>query len=321
MKGITHFAVGVAAASCFPQAVQAAVQGNPLHFVLGGVCGLLPDTLDFKVYKFFHRRDIEVAPDPLDPDPEMIAQALAYAVERTHRTNKATLIKLNTIRLGADRWQQYLVRFDVPGRRVVVALGPHVNTGRTPLHDTPQRDAPAEVSADLPCPVALDYQAATAVDIFDGPTFRMASTLDGRVRLHFIPWHREWSHSLVIALLAALAGWVAWGPVAGMVMFTAWSAHTLFDQLGFMGSNLLFPFTQHRSPGWQRVHSDDGSANATFTWCTLVLIFWNLYRIAPLAPSTPRFNAAQIALFGAVLPVVAARALRRVLKPRVANEA
>ena len=159
--------------------------------------------------------------------------------------------------------------------------------------------------------MALDYQATTPVDIFDGPTFRMAPTGDGRVQLQFIPWHREWSHSLVIALLCALAGWVAMGPLAGIVIFAAWSAHALGDQLGFMGSNLLFPFTRQRLPGWQRIHSDNSSANAVFTWCALVLIFWNLYRVAPL---TRHFNILQVALFGAVLPITAIRVLRRILK-------
>jgi len=38
-----------------------------LYFLLGGIFGLLPDTLDFKFYRFFIKHDIEVAPDPLKP--------------------------------------------------------------------------------------------------------------------------------------------------------------------------------------------------------------------------------------------------------------
>ena len=48
MKGIAHFISGVAAASFFPWSVQAAVEGNPMYFILGGAFGILPDTLDFK---------------------------------------------------------------------------------------------------------------------------------------------------------------------------------------------------------------------------------------------------------------------------------
>ena len=64
MKGLTHFMTGVAAASCFPAAVEAGSRGNPLYFILGGVFGILPDTIDFKFLRFFQRRDIEITPDP-----------------------------------------------------------------------------------------------------------------------------------------------------------------------------------------------------------------------------------------------------------------
>ena len=71
MKGITHFAAGVAVASCFPQAVQAGTEGSPLYFILGGAAGLIADTLDFKFFRFVYRHDLEVIPDPLRPDPQM----------------------------------------------------------------------------------------------------------------------------------------------------------------------------------------------------------------------------------------------------------
>ncbi len=54
MKGFSHFMSGVAVASFCPWSIDAALQGNPLFFVLGGACGILPDTLDFKVYRFFY---------------------------------------------------------------------------------------------------------------------------------------------------------------------------------------------------------------------------------------------------------------------------
>jgi hypothetical protein len=101
MKGITHFAVGVAVASCVPGAVQAGVDGNPLYFILGGVFGLLPDTLDSKFYRFLYRRDMEVMPDPKDADPAMVAQGVAYAAEWCARRRAPVRIKLNTVRLGA----------------------------------------------------------------------------------------------------------------------------------------------------------------------------------------------------------------------------
>ena len=66
MKGIAHFSLGIAAASCFPAAVQAGAEGNPLYFILGGIFGLLPDTLDFKFYRFIYSHDVEITPDDQD---------------------------------------------------------------------------------------------------------------------------------------------------------------------------------------------------------------------------------------------------------------
>ena len=64
MKGIAHFSSGIAAASFFPWSVQAAAEGNPLYFILGGIFGLLPDTADFKFYRFFYRHDVNIELDP-----------------------------------------------------------------------------------------------------------------------------------------------------------------------------------------------------------------------------------------------------------------
>ena len=88
MKGIVHFAVGVTVASCFPEVVRAGANGNPLYFILGGIFGILPDTIDFKFCRFFYRHDIEVTPDPNKPDPQVIADAVALAVNRAYETRK-----------------------------------------------------------------------------------------------------------------------------------------------------------------------------------------------------------------------------------------
>ena len=106
MKGFTHFTAGLAAASFFPGAVTAAASGNPLYFILGGAFGILPDTLDFKFYRFFVKHDMEVIPDPNRADPQMIADAVAYAVNRAALTGKPVRIRLNTIPCGADCWRQ-----------------------------------------------------------------------------------------------------------------------------------------------------------------------------------------------------------------------
>jgi membrane-bound metal-dependent hydrolase YbcI (DUF457 family) len=314
MKGVTHFAVGLAAASCFPEAVAAGGAGNPLYFILGGLFGLLPDTLDFKLYRFLHRHDIEVTPDPLRPDTKQIARAVALAVQRAQDSGEPVRIKLNTVRVAADAWQAYSVRFDRGKREVAVRLGPIVDTGGNPIPNRPgPRPGRAGASAPLPADVSFDYQAQTTIDIFDGPTFRMSPRNDG-VQVDFIPWHRQWSHSLVLALLFGLAGGLVWGITAGYVIAAAFAAHIAVDQLGFMGSNLWFPFTKRRSRGLMLGHASEALPNATAVWLSCLVIFWNLSRGA--GPGVARPGVVPLFLYAGALPLLCARLLRRVTSDR-----
>lgn len=309
MKGIAHFAAGVAAASCFPQAVAAGAAGNPLYFVLGGVFGLLPDTLDFKLWRFLYRHDAEVVPDPLAPDPRTIADAVAGAVGRAAETGRPFRLKLATIRLGADAWQRYELVFDVPGRRVGVRYGPVVDTGGNPLRAAGRR---LEAWAPLCREVELDYEARTVVDIFDGPLFRMTPAPGGKVRPQFIPWHRQWSHSLTAGALFALAAWVAWNGTAAAIVAAAHAAHVALDQLGFMGSNLLFPLTRSRTPGLRLAHSGKAAVNFAAVWLSGAVVLLNLWRAAP-GPGA-ELNPIRFAVYAAA-PLLAALMLARRGRP------
>jgi len=80
LKGITHFVTGVALATFFPEVVRAGAQGSLLP-VLGGVAGILPDTLDFKFGRYFESYDVEIDPGP-QPDARRIAEEVAGAMRR-----------------------------------------------------------------------------------------------------------------------------------------------------------------------------------------------------------------------------------------------
>ncbi|MEI6808362.1 MAG: metal-dependent hydrolase [bacterium] len=300
MKGFTHFMAGVMAASCFPGAVAAAASGNPLYFILGGMFGILPDTLDFKFYRFFVKHDMEVIPDPDKADPQMIADAVAYAINRAALSGRPVRIRLNTIPAGADCWRQYTVRLDVARRRVGVRYGPLVDTGQNPMPG-PGSDM-EESFAKVTCPVSLDYEATVNVDIFEGPLFTMRPGAGGAVCPEFIGWHRQWSHGLLAMFLLALAGAALFGSLAGLVICAAYGAHILADQLGFMGSNLLFPFTRRRTNGFGLLHSSSGVANAVTVWFSCLLVFWNLYK--PLVVPGLDFTLPQLLLFVGLLPVM-----------------
>jgi hypothetical protein len=308
VKGIAHFSIGVAIASCFPEAVREGACGNPLYFLLGGISGLLPDTLDFKLTRFLYRHDMEVIPDPDKKDPAMIANAVALAVWRCHEERKPVRIKLDTIRLGADRWQQYHVRFDISGRCVKVRYGHIVDTGGNPFPGQ-ARGKPEEAMSPLPCDIRLEYNATSSVDIFDGPIFEMDPCEAGTVVPRFIPWHRQWSHSLLAGMVLGLAGWFAFGVLAGIVMLAALLAHALADQLGHMGSNLLFPFRKQRFAGMRLMHSGDAAANLSAVWFSCVVIFWNLSRHASLPAGT--VNAGKLAFFGLAVPAFALWCFRK----------
>lgn len=309
MKGISHFSIGVALASCFPEAVRAGASGNPLYFVLGGVFGLLPDTLDFKVYRFLYRHHGRVMPDPLDPDPAMIAGAVAKAVNQAWATGEPVRLKLHTIRLGADLWRRYEVMFDGLRRRVGVRIGPAVSTSREAMPGS-EPDEPREAFAALACGIRLDYEAVTTVDIFDGPSFLMKRGADGHVTPVFIPWHREWSHSLVLAGVFGLAAAAVGGLTAGLVTAGAYAAHVLADQLGFLGSDLWFPFgARKRTEGLKLIHSDEVFPNLSAVWLSCLVIFWNLYSVLP-RPATA-FNIITLCVYGAILPLGLYRLVRR----------
>jgi membrane-bound metal-dependent hydrolase YbcI (DUF457 family) len=120
------------------------------------------------------------------------------------------------------------------------------------------------------------------------------------VRPVFIPWHRKWTHSFVIALLAALAGAQVWGLLAGAVIGAAFAAHILADQLGFLGSNLFAPFTRRRSAGLRLMSSMAAFPNFLAVWLAILLIFWNLARAT--TGGIGGLNLLRYGFFGAVLP-------------------
>ncbi|MBN1676141.1 MAG: metal-dependent hydrolase [Kiritimatiellae bacterium] len=316
MKGLSHFVTGLAVTSFFPQAVQAAVDGSPLYFVLGGVAGLLPDTLDFRISRFLCRCEGEIAPDPKFRDPGMIARGLAEAVDAAAARGRPLRVRLDTVQLAANRWQEYTVRFDPEKKRVGARYGPVVDTGGRPV---PWPPVPGTETGEAPfgSRLVLGYEAATTVRAFDGPVFQMTPVgRDPRrpeVRLDFIPWHRQWSHSVVVAVVLALAVGLLGGQWAGLVVFAAQLAHLLADQLGSMGSALLFPLNRKRVEGCHLMHSTDPFPNFATVWLACLLIFWNLSRAAG-ANAGP--NLVQIVVFAGLLPLLLARLLLRTLTPR-----
>lgn len=303
MKGITHFMAGVAVATFFPEVVGAAAGDLAFGPLLGGLAGLLPDTLDFKLLRFLERRDLELDPaDTADaegrPDPQALAEGLAAAVARAHAGGQTVRLQLHTLRLRGDLWRRWILSFDRARDEVVVRVGPAVTTGQMPLPGSAPA-GPALGRAPLPVPVLYDYDDEIAVDILAGPSLALAP-VPGAVRVTFLPWHRAGSHSLLMVLLLGAAGWLL-APVLGLVMALAALAHVVLDQLGSMGSELWFPLDRRRVRGLGLIRSGDALPNLATVWAAGALILWNLDRHS----AEPQLAAEPILLLGLLFPCLA----------------
>ena len=283
MKGIAHFISGVAVATFFPQAVQAAAQDLSFILVLGGIGGILPDTLDFKLARYFERVDYSIDPDPAAPNPQAMAETLARAMDQAFEGEPVT-VQLHTMKLSADLWRQYRVLFDTEAGEVIVRIGPLVTTAQVPYPGSEPVE-PAEGRAPVSAPMRPTYDAEVVVDIFSGPALTFQRQGDA-VDIIFLPWHRRWSHSLTLALALGLLGALL-SPLHGLVLGLGALVHILEDQLGYMGSNLFFPLTRRRVPGLKLLHSGDALPNFLTVWLSLVLIVFNLDRFSAAPVLTP----------------------------------
>jgi membrane-bound metal-dependent hydrolase YbcI (DUF457 family) len=291
MKGIAHFLTGMAVASFFPELVHSASQNLSFGLVLGGIAGLLPDTLDFKVTRYFAPMDDEIDPaaildDNNQPDPQAIALRIASAMDRAYDTGRPVRVQLHTVRLGADLWRQWHVLFDLEHSEVRVSIGPAVTTAQVPLAGS---EIPNMVPGRVPvkAPILPTYDAETTIDIFSGPSLAFERDAEG-IKVTFVPWHRAWSHSLLMALLLGALGY-ALSPALGLAMALATLAHIAADQMGFMGCNAFFPVTRERTKGLGLFRSGDPLPNLFAVWLSLAVLLLNLDRFsaAPQLPLVP----------------------------------
>lgn len=305
MKGFTHFISGIAVATCFEQAVHMALQDQSFILCLGGIFGILPDTLDFKFGKYFYKSDFEVKPDFPIPDPQKIAQIVANAIYKA-LTNGKSSIQLHTIQLAANLWQSYTLAFDKATQEVVVEIGPIVDTGQQPYITTaPKQNNIAKIKVD--CNFIQEYDKKTNISIMSGPCFEFVKRDHNSVEVIFLPWHRTWSHSLTLGVILSLVVGIAsylmhYNPNLGplqfsnstnlsndiivlpkwmlfsLISFLGFLVHIVQDSTGFMGNSLLYPLIKERSKGWGIVSASEAIPNFFFVWTSLIIIIFNLDR-------------------------------------------
>ena len=295
MKGIAHFLSGIAAASFIPAVVQQSAEGAWL-LVLAGVCALLPDTLDFKFGRFLEQPDDSIDPGP-QPDAQAVACRIAAIIDRVFETGRPRTMQLHTVKLGPDAHQQYAVRFDTPRQEVAIRIGPVVTLSQTAIGPAP---ASPEARAKASAPMDYTYDAEVTVDIFSGPSFRLERKGEA-VSVEFLPWHRAWSHGLVLTASVGVIAGLLCGWLAGAVAALGYAVHIVEDQLGAMGSNLLWPLARVRVPGLGLFHSGDATPNFITVWTACALTLFNLDRFS----DTPRLPPIPYLLGAIALPALA----------------
>ena len=293
MKGIVHFLTGLALATIFPEVVVSAEAGSLLP-ILGGLGGLLPDTLDFKFVQFWEAYDVEIDPGP-EPNAETIADTITKALVQAYETSTAVHIKAHTIRLSTNTWRRYTLGFYPDDGEITVDIGPVVATSQKPY--TGSESTTLQTARwTVPVPFETPYTQSFDIDIFHGPSFLFSR--DGScVSVRFLDWHRRWTHSLLLAPIFGLCVALVTGVLinwstafwAGIISWMGYSAHVLEDQLGFLGCNLWWPLSRRQKPGMGLFHASDALPNFITVWLSLVLILYNLDRYGSISyiPSVP----------------------------------
>lgn len=277
MKAIAHFTSAVAAATFIPGVVALAGHERSLILVLAGIFGLLPDWLDFKIARYFEPADEQIEPQALNFNAQAIADQLAEAIRRAYELNEPVTVQLYPARPGNDRWRNYSLQFDSEHNKIIVRPGPIItNTGRVPA-EVGQPGPVGQASVGLK--LLTTYSDELKVETMEGLSFEFQRVGEG-VEISFMPWHRRWSHSLILAVVFGLAVGALFGSLAGWVVSIAFATHVLEDQLGHLGSNLGWPFTQRRSAGFKWMHAGDPLPNFVTVLVAGGLILYNLNRAA-----------------------------------------
>lgn len=319
MKGFTHFMSGVAAATFIPEVVRMStsskldsVEGAASSFIilLAGAFGVLPDTMDFKMGQYFSIADYEVDPDPLNPDPQAMADTFAKAVKEAGDTGKFIKIQFYPIQIGASLWRQYNFIFDKD--EVIIQFNEIVKTSQCPLPGTApktNRVGRAKLAYEIkPKNAEVDWMngiirfirqkikgpdkppgpvKSSTLDILSGTQFGFQLESDGKIYFNWLPWHRTWSHSYVfgliltipvhiIAYLLNLHNWWLYGIVAYLGFFV----HLTEDMTGHIGGSLFWPLYKVRSEGLELFKASDPRTNFSIDYTAAVLIIWNIDRFS-----------------------------------------
>jgi membrane-bound metal-dependent hydrolase YbcI (DUF457 family) len=279
MRGLTHFMMGITVATFFKSLMVGAVAQDSLLIILGGIFGLLPDTLDFKFLVYVEPQDAVIDPDPYDMKPDEIAQKIAAEINMvdTMKPGQMRRLQMHTLKLGPDLWQSYSVNFNKAKRQVEVKVGPHVTMSGIPAFGTEPPADKAFAASKFNPKLTDTYGRPTDIKGFGGPSFGFLKRKDGAVEVVFIPFHRRSGHSMTIGVVCALLAWLLTGVwTVGAVIFFAWGMHLVLDTFGHLGNNLFWPLTKQRTSGLYLVSASNPYWNSFTIYSCIALVFWNM---------------------------------------------
>ncbi|MFT5473177.1 MAG: hypothetical protein ACI856_001504 [Kiritimatiellia bacterium] len=227
------FFFGVALASCLPSVLAQATSGNPTLLLGGGICAVLPDLLERALR---HRRrhvDITVAPDPQSPDAHVIALGLADGIAAAVQRRSPIHVCIRPTLTGPDTW----LALDA-------CLMKRNNTITVTFHGDGTTAA-----ASIPSPASIARGASVTSREPHSSFLKITPQADGSVVVAEDNAYAAWAHAITPAILIALGASVLFTPTAGVILFSAWTAHLLIDQAGKDGCCWLAPFSSSTVPG------------------------------------------------------------------------
>ena len=279
MRGITHFIMGITVATFFKSLMLGAALEDSVLVLLGGIFGLLPDTLDFKFLIYMEKQDTVIDPNPYDMRPQEIAEKIAAEIDTAAqlKPGQMTRVQLHTLKLGPDLWQSYAINFNKAMRQVEVRVGPHVTMSGVPVFGTEPPEEKAVGVAKFKPKLIETYGRPTEIKGFSGPSFGFLKRKDGSVEVVFIPFHRRAGHSLTLGVVFALLAWLISGMwTIGAVIFFGWFMHIVLDSFGHLGNNLFWPITKQRTNGLYLVSAANPYWNAFTVYSCIAIILWNM---------------------------------------------
>lgn len=282
-RSLSLFALGLAGVSCWPIARQATLDGNPFFFLIATAGVLLPDLLANWISRFWRKVDIHVAPDPLAPDPQLVANALATAINRCDSNQQWLRLQLYPGQDASGRWLKYTVRLTGPRHTITVSQANQV--------------------AVAPLSVRVSCQGTYTVETADAPlSLDFAPTQNGYVRVSDNPWRQGWSHSYYIAGLLAAVTWLFAGWLAAVIMAGAFCLHILTDQAGYRGADTAFTPTTGPTTGFQLISPRRMRRfHIAIIWLSIVILGWNWTGHVASAATPPLIP---LLLLGWALPVM-----------------